>query len=79
MTKKRTVMRFWLHPETHSSNRSFIVAECTNEKWDNPNLTIGDCYKNITLEFSSKKGAALAKIAKIRRALDFLEERINDQ
>lgn len=73
----KIVYRKWLEPITHMNNKSFVLAELaeTNASYDTHSLTLGDCYKHITLEFDADKKnrkKALAKLTKIQDALNIL-------
>ncbi len=78
------VYRQWLHPSAHSNNKSFVIAELagSNAQYESHSLTLGDCYKHVSLEFDSGpkyKKKALAKLAKVYKALDLIQEALENE
>ena len=78
---KKPNYRQWLHPSTHYNCKSFVLVQLseTHSRHDPHSLTLGDCEKHISFEFeSSKRGRAraLAKLAKVQKALDIIKEDI---
>jgi hypothetical protein len=74
---KRDVYRQWLNPISSGDIKSFVIADVDHGDYEDHELTIGDCYKSITLTFSNhrkNKGKMLAKLEKIRTAIDKIEE-----
>lgn len=75
--------RTWLAPAGHHWNHSFVVVEITegNLQYESHDLTIGDCQRSVTLEFSTTKKnrkASLTKLGKIYDALDRITEALGD-
>jgi hypothetical protein len=79
--KKKPNYRTWLHPANHYNSKSFVLVEFsdTHGRHDPHQFIIGDCDKHIGLEFeASKRGKAkaLAKLAKVQKALDLIKQDI---
>ncbi len=78
------VYRQWLQPTSHYNNKSFVLAELAphNTEHETHSLTLGDCYKHISLDFDAgpkDKKKSLAKLAKIYKALDLIHEELQHE
>jgi hypothetical protein len=77
------IHRQWLTPTGMDSDQSFVVITIGEEgnRYDSHDMTLGDCYKNVTFSFSTnprKRKAMLRKLGKLHDALDIIGEALGD-
>lgn len=82
MKKKKETYRQWLNPVGDYGNQSFVIASQGDNdlSYSDHSFTIQDCSRSTTLEFygGKHKARSLAKLNKIRTALDKIEAWIKE-
>lgn len=82
MSRNKAIRRRWFLCPPSADVDSYVVVsdEGPDDSWRSINLKIADCNRHVNIGFSMRSGdiaASRAKFAKLKAAIDLIEERLN--